>query len=125
MLIITFIFVALIVTGVTLNSLTIWISVKHRFLLSPPDLPVLSVATANCILITLTMPFGAAGNARSSWPFGSNGCTWYACLNAIIGLGTIPCKKATGILAGSWRYPTWIPTGSCRDFGHRDFRSPP
>ena len=35
-----------------------------------------------------------------------------------------PCKKATGILAGSWRDPTGIPAGSCRDFGRRDFRSP-
>ena len=36
-----------------------------------------------------------------------------------------PCKKATGILAGSWRDPTGIPAGPCRDFGRRDFRSPP
>ena len=35
-----------------------------------------------------------------------------------------PCKKATGILAGSWRDPTGIPAGSCQDFGRRDFRSP-
>ena len=36
-----------------------------------------------------------------------------------------PCKKATGILAGSWRDLGGIPAGSCRDFGRRDFRSPP
>ena len=62
---------------------------KNRFLLRPADLPVLSMAIANCILLALAAPFGAVADARGVWPFGSIGCSWYACSCTVFGLGSM------------------------------------
>lgn len=88
-MVITFIFIVFIVTGLTLNIVTIVAFAKNRFLLTPTDLPVLSIAIADAVLIILALPLGAVRNALGAWPFGFIGCSWYACLNAIVGLGTM------------------------------------
>ena len=85
----TYIFVTLIFIGSTLNIVTILTFVKNRHMAEPPHLPVLSMAIANCFMATIATPFGSAANARGTWPFGSVGCSWYACVNTIVGLGSM------------------------------------
>ncbi|KAJ7372022.1 hypothetical protein OS493_021450 [Desmophyllum pertusum] len=83
------IYPVLIVVGFLLNAITILTFIKNRKLLTASDLPILSIAIADCFLTVFVIPFGAAANARDTWPFGSVGCSWYACLNTIVGLSTM------------------------------------
>ncbi|KAJ7372932.1 hypothetical protein OS493_015388 [Desmophyllum pertusum] len=89
MQLVVWIFSVLIVVGFLLNAIAILMFLKNRKLLTVSDLPILSIAIADCFLSVFVMPFGAAANARDTWPYGSGGCTWYACLNTIVGLGTM------------------------------------
>lgn len=80
---------ALAVLGFVFNTITILTFNKNRDLLTVQDLPVLSIAIADVVLAAIVAPFGAAAQFLSAWPFGSGGCSWYACVSAIIGLGTM------------------------------------
>ena len=83
------IFIGHIVLGFLLNTVAILTFNKNRDLLTVSDLPVLSIAIADVVLAVFVMPFGAYTNFHGMWPFGAGGCSWYACVNAIVGFGTI------------------------------------
>lgn len=89
MMFVAWIYIGLIAPGFILNTITILTFNKNRDLLTVSDLPILSIAIADGVLAVLVMPFGAAANFRGSWPFGAGGCSWYACVNAIVGFGTM------------------------------------
>lgn len=86
---VAWIFIALSILGFFYNAITILTFNKNRGLLTVSDLPVLSIAIADGVLAVFVTPFGAATNFLAAWPFGSGGCSWYACANTIIGLGTM------------------------------------
>ncbi|XP_078354508.1 visual pigment-like receptor peropsin [Oculina patagonica] len=86
---VAWIFSGQIALGIILNTITILTFNKNRHLLTVSDLPILSIAIADGVLALFVMPFGAVANFRGSWPFGANGCSWYACANATVGFGTM------------------------------------
>lgn len=83
------ILIALAMLGFFFNAITILTFNKNRDLLTVSDLPVLSIAIADVVLAAIVTPFAAAADFLAAWPFGSGGCSWYACVSAIIGLGTM------------------------------------
>ena len=83
------ILIAVAVLGFFFNSITILTFNKNRDLVTVSDLPVLSIAIADVVLAAIVTPFAVAADFLAEWPFGSFGCSWYACVSAIIGLGTM------------------------------------
>ncbi|KAL9982224.1 hypothetical protein ACROYT_G011038 [Oculina patagonica] len=84
MLFVAWTYTGLIVLGFSFNALTILTFNKNRHLLTASDLPILSIAIADGVWAVFVMPFGAAANFRGAWPFGADGCSWYACVNCIL-----------------------------------------
>ncbi|XP_078354506.1 visual pigment-like receptor peropsin [Oculina patagonica] len=89
MIFVTWIYICLIAPGFILNTITILTFNKNRHLLTVSDLPILSIAIADGLLAVFVMPFSAVANFRGTWPFGISGCSLYACVNAIVGFGTM------------------------------------
>ena len=83
------ILIAVAFLGLFFNSVTILTFNKDRGLLTVSDLPVLSIAIADVVLAASVTPFAVAADFLAAWPFGSGGCSWYACVSATIGLGTM------------------------------------
>lgn len=83
------ILIAVAVLGFFLNTIAILTFNKNRGLLTVSDLPVLSIAIADVVLAAIVTPSAVAADFLAAWPFGSFGCSWYACVSTIIGLGTM------------------------------------
>ena len=83
------ILIVLALLGFFFNAITILTFNKNRYLLNISDLPVLSIAIADALSAAIVAPFAVAADFRATWPFGSDGCSWYACVSTIIGLGTM------------------------------------
>ena len=83
------ILIAVAVLGFFFNSVTILTFNKDRGLLTVSDLPVLSIVIADVMLAASVTPFAVAADFLAVWPLGSGGCSWYACVSAIIGLGSM------------------------------------
>ena len=88
-MLVAWIYIGIVVLGFLLNTITILTFNKNRDLLTVSDVPILSIAIADGVLAVFVIPFGAAASFLGTWPFGAGGCSWYACVTAIIGFGTM------------------------------------
>ena len=85
----TYIYIVFIVLGFLLNTISILTFAKNRYLLTTSNLPILSIAIADLVLVVFVLPFSASANAHATWESSHSGCIWYAFVSAIVSFGSM------------------------------------
>ena len=77
------------VMGGVLNGVTLATFVKHRSLLTVPNIILFSMCFSDFLTSWFANPFIIHANLKEKWPFGESGCKAYGFLTTLCGLASI------------------------------------
>ena len=77
------------VLGGVLNGVTLATFIKHRSLLTVPNIIIFSICLSDFLMSWFPIPFTIHANVKEKWPFGESGCKAYGFLTTLCGLASI------------------------------------
>ena len=77
------------VLGGMLNGVTLATFIKHRSLLTVPNIILFSMCFSDFLMSWFVIPFTIHASLKEKWPFGESGCKAYGFLTTLCGLVSI------------------------------------